>query len=68
LFALGKIGILVQKSIQRLLKSYGGSYGEFSEPGFPQQNFAQKKDRQDLKMGCIDASRRQLKSVLKNRV
>jgi hypothetical protein len=24
-----------------------------------------KKDRQDLKMGCIDASRRQLQSVLK---
>jgi hypothetical protein len=24
-----------------------------------------KKDRQDLKLGCIDASRRQLQSVLK---
>ena len=44
-------------------KSYGRSYGEFSEPGFP-HNFA-KNDRQDLKMGCTDASRRQLQSVLK---
>jgi hypothetical protein len=25
----------------------------------------QKNDRQDLKLGCIDASRRQLQSVLK---
>jgi hypothetical protein len=38
-------------------------YGTFSEPGFP-HNFAQN-DRQDLKMGCTDASRRQLQSVLK---
>jgi hypothetical protein len=45
------------------LESYGRSYGEFSEPGFP-HNFT-KNDRQDLKMGCIDASRRQLQSVLK---
>jgi hypothetical protein len=44
-------------------KSYGRSYGEFSEPGFP-HNFA-KNHRQDLKMGCTDASRRQLQSVLK---
>ena len=28
----------------------------------------QKKDRQDLKMGCIDVSRRQLQFVLKIRV
>jgi hypothetical protein len=44
--------------------------GKFSEPGFP-HNFAttkKKKDRQDLKMGCTDASRRQLQSVLKNGV
>jgi hypothetical protein len=34
--------------------------------GFP-HNFA-KNDRHDLKMGCIDASRRQLQYVLKIRV
>jgi hypothetical protein len=45
-------------------KSYGRSYGEFSEPGFPHK-FA-KNGRQDLKMGCTDASRRQLRSVPKN--
>jgi hypothetical protein len=38
--------------------------GKFSEPGFP-HNFAEN-DRQYLKMGCTDASRRQLQSVLKN--
>ena len=38
--------------------------GKFSEPGFP-HNFAKKNDRLDLKMGCTDASRRQLQSVLK---
>jgi hypothetical protein len=38
-------------------------YGKLSKPGFP-HNFA-KNDRQDLKMGCTDASRRQLQSVLK---
>jgi hypothetical protein len=38
-------------------------YGKFSELGFP-HNFA-KNDRQDLKMGYTDASRRQLQSVLK---
>jgi hypothetical protein len=38
--------------------------GKFSEPGFP-HNFAKKNDRQDLKMGGTDASRRQLQSVLK---
>ena len=40
-------------------------YGEFSDLGFP-HNFT-KNDRQDLKMSCIDASRRhdQLQSVLK---
>ena len=37
--------------------------GKFSEPGFP-HNFAQN-DRQYLKMGCTDASRHQLQSVLK---
>ena len=37
---------------------------EFSEHGFP-HDFAKKNDRQDLKMGCTDASRRQLQSVLK---
>ena len=36
----------------------------FQSPGFP-YNSAQKKDRQDLKMGCIGASRRPLQSVLK---
>jgi hypothetical protein len=44
----------VQISFELFLKSYGESYGEFSEPGFP-HNFA-KNDRQDLKLGCIDAS------------
>jgi hypothetical protein len=34
----------------------------FLERGFP-HNFA-KNDRQDLKMGYIDASRRQLQSML----
>ena len=62
----GKMKILAQISIQLFLNSYGESYGEFSEPGFP-HNFAPKNDRQDLKMGCIDASRRQLQSVLKIR-
>jgi hypothetical protein len=38
-------------------------FGKFSEPGF-HHNFA-KNDRHDLKMGCTDASRRQLQSVLK---
>ena len=46
-----------------VLKSYGRSYGEFSEPGSP-HNFAEN-DRQDLQLGCIDASRHQLQSVLK---
>ena len=50
-------------SIPFFLKSYGRSYGEFSVPGFP-HNFA-KNDHQDLKLGCIDASRRQLQFVLK---
>jgi hypothetical protein len=50
-------------SISLFLKSYGRSYGELAEPGFP-HNFA-KNDRQDLKLGCIDASRRQLQSALK---
>jgi hypothetical protein len=58
-----KLEILVQKSISQFLKLYGRSYGEFYEPGFP-HNFA-KNDRQDLKLGCIDASRRQLRSVIK---
>ena len=39
-------------------------YGKFSEPGFP-HNFAKKNDRHDLKIGCTNASRRQLQSVLK---
>jgi hypothetical protein len=43
-----------------------GSLFEFSEPGFP-HNFA-KNDRQDLKLRCIDVSRRQLQFVLKNGV
>jgi hypothetical protein len=54
-------------SISLFLKSYGRDYGEFSGPGFP-DNFVKKKDRQDLKLGCIDASRRQLQSMLKNGV
>jgi hypothetical protein len=62
LSALGKMDLLVQISISPFLKkSYGRSYCEFSEPGFP-RNFA-KNDRQDQKLGCIDASRRQLQSV-----
>jgi hypothetical protein len=44
-------------------KSFGKSCGKFSDTGFP-HNIA-KNDRQDLKMGCTDASRRQLQSVLK---
>jgi hypothetical protein len=55
--------ILVQILISLFLKSHGGSYGEFSEAGFP-HNFTQN-DRHDLKLGCIDASRRQLRYVLK---
>jgi hypothetical protein len=58
-----KLKIPVQKSISLFFKSYRRSYREFSEPGF-HHNFA-KNDRQVLKMGCIDASRRQLQSVLK---
>ena len=45
------------------IKSYGKSILKISEPGFP-HNFA-KNDHQDLKVGCTDASRRQLQSVLK---
>ena len=64
LFALGKMDFLVQISISLFLKSYGESYyGKFSEPGFP-HNFV-KNGRQDLNIGCIDASRRRLQSVLK---
>jgi hypothetical protein len=37
--------------------------GKFSEPSFP-HNFTGNY-RQDLKMGCTDASRRQLQCVLK---
>jgi hypothetical protein len=48
-------------SISLFLKSYGRSYGEFSDSGFP-QNFA-KNDRQDLKLGCIDASRRHAATI-----
>ena len=47
-------------------KKYGESYGEFSKPRF-HHNLAQN-DRRDLKMGCIDASRRQLQSMLNIRV
>jgi hypothetical protein len=57
LLTRAKLKILVQMSISLFLKSYGRPYGEFSEPGFP-HNFA-KNNRQDLKLGCIDASRRQ---------
>jgi hypothetical protein len=60
---LAKWEILVQMSISLFSKSYGKSLQKFFEPGFP-HNFA-KNDRQDLKMGCTDASRRQLQSVLK---
>jgi hypothetical protein len=34
--------------------------GKISEPGFPHNFTKKKKDRQDLKMGGMDASRRQL--------
>jgi hypothetical protein len=37
----GEIDLLVQISISQFLKSHGGSYGVFSEPGFP-RNFTQK--------------------------
>jgi hypothetical protein len=47
-----------------IFQSSGGSYGEFSEPDFP-HNFAPKNGRRNLKMGCTDASRRQLQSMLK---
>jgi hypothetical protein len=43
-------------------KSYGKSLLKNSEPGFP-HNFA-KNDRHDLKMGCTDASRRQLQYAM----
>jgi hypothetical protein len=62
----GKMHFLVQISIWLFLKSYGESYGEFFEPGFP-YNFA-RNDRQNLKMDCVDASRHQLRSVLKIRL
>jgi hypothetical protein len=56
---LAKWQTLVQMSISLFFfKSYGKSLQKISEPGFP-HNFA-KNDRQDLKMGCTDASRRQL--------
>ena len=42
LLTRAKLKILVQMSISLFLKSYGRSYGEFSEPGFP-HNFAPKK-------------------------
>ena len=45
---------------------YGGLYGKPLLPGFP-YNFT-KNNRRDLKMGYIDASRRQLQSVLNIRV
>ena len=57
---------LVQNADLQPLKLYGGLVGKISETGFP-HHFA-KNDRQELKMGCIDASRRQLQSVLKIRV
>jgi hypothetical protein len=63
LFVWQKWGILVQMSISLFSKSYGKSSLKFSERGFP-HNFA-KNDRQALKMGCTDASRRQLQSVPK---
>jgi hypothetical protein len=63
LLTRAKLKILVQISISLFLKPYGRSYGEFSELGFP-HNFAPKNDHQDLKLGCIDASRRELQSVL----
>jgi hypothetical protein len=60
LFIWAKLHFLVQNRRFAVLKSYGRSYGEFSFP----HNFA-KNDRQDLKMGygCIDASRRQLRTI-----
>jgi hypothetical protein len=61
---LAKSKILVQMSISLFFQNrMVNSCGKFSEPGFP-HNFAQN-DRRDLKMGCTDASRRQLQSVLK---
>jgi hypothetical protein len=63
---LAKWKIVVQMSVSLLLFFLNRTvnpYGKFSEPGFP-HNCA-KKDRHDLNMGCTDASRRQLQSVLK---
>jgi hypothetical protein len=39
--------------------------GNFPEPGFPHNFDKIKNGREGLQMGCIDASRRQLQSVLK---
>jgi hypothetical protein len=63
---LVKSNILVQMSISfffLIINRMVNPYGKFSEPGFP-NNFT-KNDRHDLEMGCTDASRRQLQSVLK---
>jgi hypothetical protein len=62
---LAKGIILVQMAISLFFppKSYGQALQKFFGPGFP-HNFAENY-RQDLKMGCTDASRRQLQSVLK---
>jgi hypothetical protein len=60
---LAKWEILVEKPISLFSKSYGKSLQKFFERGFP-HNFA-KNGRQELKIGCTDASRRQLQSVLK---
>jgi hypothetical protein len=59
-----KSKILLQMSISLFFKNcMVNPCRKFSEPGFP-HNYA-KNDRQDLKIGCTDASRRQLQSVLK---
>jgi hypothetical protein len=63
---LAKSKILVQMSISLLPFFFNrmvNPYGKFSEPGFPHNSA--KNDRQALKMGSTDASRRQLQSVLK---
>jgi hypothetical protein len=60
---LAKWKILVQMSISLFQNRMVNPCRKFSDPGFP-HNFA-KNDRQELKIGCTDASRRQLQSVLK---
>jgi hypothetical protein len=49
LLTRAKLKTLVQMSISLLQKSYGRSYGEFSEPGFP-YNFAPPPKKKETAM------------------